>query len=237
MVIFILIVVIVILLAVIFTGGSGAILPQEVEKEQITTSYVEYVSQGIDSYEYCKEKFLTDEEKQVYDEMLNLIKENKNNKSLKISIDSDKAIQVYDYLMMDHPEIFWTAGPATNKHSISILNMYNNSKIEENCIKLANTFTDAIYTINTLDNDKDKVLYIKEIVENPTKYFIENFSEYQECVSFLGSSKGVMKYLLDRTHIKSSYIVTYTGRREYEYSLDVLLDDEWIKIEDVNVNE
>ena len=110
-----------------------------------------------DSVFYPYYELLTDDEKKVYDELLDAVKKYKELLIPSVEINSNELNDVYNALMYDHPELFWL----DTKYSC----ICDESNL---VLKIFINYTNVIKKINVARNEFDKE--VDKIVDEAKKY-------------------------------------------------------------------
>jgi hypothetical protein len=168
-------------------------------------------------YQYGR-NFLSDEEKKVYDEMLENAKGFK--KSFYIYPISEKSLyKVYPIFLNDNPEIFWIENlqyykSVINDYVVKIEFIYSVSETEKN--KRQEQIDDVVDAImkmvNQFENNYDKVKFIHDFIIINTEYDLKS-SDNQNIYSVLVNGRSVcagyartFQYLMNKIGLYTLYI-------------------------------
>lgn len=228
------------------------------EKEESTFSLTNFISNHIsspeediniskeslnmDGYYYCYEK-LTDEEKKMYEKILYAL--NKRLESIELESENEFDLSVvYQCVLADHPEIFYTEGFEYKEYenrknivkSFEPIYMMNVPEIDV-CKKRLEEFTARFMAkapVNGTEYDKAKYSY--DFVINNTEYD-RNVEYNQEISSILIYGKSVCngyakmyEYLTQKLGLCSTLVIGFAGSEAHAWNA-VKIDNKWYYVD------
>lgn len=205
-------------------------------------------------YEYYKENFLNEEQKQIYNNFKEATLQFKTEFYIgMIDITKEEVSNIYEFFLQDHPEIFWV-------HSFSMgLNNFNQdyvaklSKIEidyyftkEETIKklekMKLTYEPVIEEASKLSTDREKVKYVRDkimeigtpnLVRGPEAkdyYSMNSIFEYGKTMC-AGYACG-FKFIMDRVGVPAICVMYSTGKSEESHIWNMVkLDNTWYNMD------
>lgn len=188
------------------------------------SSYPVYAHQDV--YEYHKEEVLTENEKIVYDEIVEAYLQFRTEFSTSVKhLSVDELNNAFKAVILDHPEIFWTRTfSSTNFFSnvdISRIIRLNYFYSKDDAIKIKREiepkYNAIIEEAKKYNSDWDKIRYVHDkLIEIGTyeDYTNNEEGDFQSFVSIFRDGRTVctgyahaFKYIMDNLGIKSVVIV------------------------------
>ncbi len=173
------------------------------------------------SYYYSQ---LSEDDKQIYKEILSGL----NSNTAEIYLhgdDADRANQILQYVMRDHPEIFWSDGSATTTsysglHSYTV--MKANYQYDENArssmqAQIDQAVAECLSGISQDASDYDKILYVYEYIIHSVEYNLDASDNQNIYSVFVGKESvcaGYSKatqYLLQKLGVFCTYVIGTAG--------------------------
>ncbi len=189
------------------------------------------------AYEYHRENVLTENEKIVYDEILESYLQFRTDLSTSLDhLTVDELNNAFKAVILDHPEIFWTRTFA----STNIFGNVNTSRIirlnyfysKEDAIKIKEEiepkYNAIIQEAKKYNTDFDKIKYVHDkLIEIGTyeDYKSDEEGDFQSFVSIFRDGRTVcsgyayaFKYIMDNLGIKSAIIADINDENSSEES-------------------
>lgn len=163
---------------------------------------------------------LTETGKILYVEILAILQNHA--KDVSISIVNDDAVNVvFDYVLKDHPEIFWADGYKCSKHSIAgVLTditfsgnyLYDKAEVERRQAKINEYVNKCLANAPSSDDEYFAIKYIYEYIVEHTEYSRESPDNQNICSVFIdgksvcnGYAKAT-QYLLNKLGIECTFV-------------------------------
>ena len=204
------------------------------ENAGLTAENIEKVKkQQTNNYAYNR---LTEAGKNLYVELLMIV--NKEAEGVFVSTTDPKAIElVFDYLMMDHPEIFWvngyhyvnyTVGGVTDKIAFTGDYIYDMEEVQRRMAKIDEVVNDCLSKAPSTEDEYNAIKYVYEYLIANTEYVSDAPDNQNICSVFIGKKSvcnGYAKatqYLLNKMGIQCMLITgtvtttnAYNGRHAW----------------------
>lgn len=199
----------------------------------------------IDHNTYQYHYFLLNEkEKALYDEFYIATSTYKDRYTTKVTkFKKEEAERAFQYLIYDHPEIFWAKNYSLNvgdKYTYFKFSYeFNESEAKDKLKEMKKVYGPLIDAAKTKTSDREKVDYIyNELLTNSkySKYHPKDRFEYQSIVSIFTTRKTVctgfsygFKFMMDELGIPAVSIPDYTklGTKDSHIWNGVLVDGTW----------
>ncbi len=173
------------------------------------------------SYYYSQ---LSEDDKQIYKEILSGL----NSNTAEIYLhgdDADRANQILQYVMRDHPEIFWSDGSATTTsysglHSYTVMKanyQYNANARSSMQAQIDQAVEECLSGISQDASDYDKILYVYEYIIHSVEYNLDASDNQNIYSVFVGKESvcaGYSKatqYLLQKLGVFCTYVIGTAG--------------------------
>lgn len=173
------------------------------------------------SYYYSQ---LSEDDKQIYKEILSGL----NSNTAEIYLhgdDADRANQILQYVMRDHPEIFWSDGSATTTsysglHSYTVMKanyQYDANARSSMQAQIDQAVEECLSGISRDASDYDKILYVYEYIIHSVEYNLEASDNQNIYSVFVGKESvcaGYSKatqYLLQKLGVFCTYVIGTAG--------------------------
>ncbi len=173
------------------------------------------------SYYYSQ---LSEDDKQIYKEILSGL----NSNTAEIYLhgdDADRANQILQYVMRDHPEIFWSDGSATTTsysglHSYTVMKanyQYDANARSSMQAQIDQAVAECLSGISQDASDYDKILYVYEYIIHSVEYNLEASDNQNIYSVFVGKESvcaGYSKatqYLLQKLGVFCTYVIGTAG--------------------------
>lgn len=173
------------------------------------------------SYYYSK---LSEDDKQIYKEILSGL----NSNTAEIYLhgdDADRANQILQYVMRDHPEIFWSDGSATTTsysglHSYTVMKanyQYDANTRSSMQVQIDQAVAECLDGISQDASDYDKILYVYEYIIHSVEYNLDASDNQNIYSVFVGKESvcaGYSKatqYLLQKLGVFCTYVIGTAG--------------------------
>lgn len=196
-----------VMVGLMLLSGCGHILPDAKTKPIEQDSHFMYARTHLDK-----------QQKKDYDQIFNTLMDHKEKTSIHADSEAE-IIKVFDSVLADHPEIFWTSEfrYQTDKENTASMTFYpvyafDPSEIKEYNKQLKSISQQIVQGIDKNADDYEKVKYIFDFIINQTDY-ADNAPNSQNIISSLinktsvcaGYAKAV-QYLLAMLDIDCAFI-------------------------------
>ncbi|MCR5143688.1 MAG: hypothetical protein K6B67_00100 [Lachnospiraceae bacterium] len=183
---------------------------------------------------------LKDEEKKVYDQMLDCILKHEEKTTL-TTLDIEVVHKVFKIMMADHGEIFWVSGYTYNTYSIfgkvtSVEIAPNYIFSQEEVLQYQQEVDEVVVSwlsgISVNDSDYDKVKYVYETLINNVDYAIESENNQNILSVFIGRStvcqgySCAAQYMLRELGISSMIVSGVANDENHAWNL-IQMDGEY----------
>ena len=216
-------------------------------KKQVDTALA-YANQ-YQGFTYYRDQ-LKQEEQEIYDTIYYHLSKRDDSYGVEAK-DKDTLFQLYEYVLADHPEIFWEDGSSVSYTESSIggkttFEIYASKQFSDDDVrsyeKQLNDITEAIMNrVQQMDSDYEKVKYIYDYVIDHTSYQ-ENSVHNQTILSVFLYQSSVcagyaksMQYLLQKAGIPCTYLwggTTYSNE-DHAWNM-VKMDGEYYYLDATN---
>ncbi len=173
------------------------------------------------SYYYSQ---LSEDDKQIYKEILSGL----NSNTVEIYLhgdDADRANQILQYVMRDHPGIFWSDGSATTTsysglHSYTVMKanyQYDANARNSMQAQIDQAVAECLNGISQDASDYDKILYVYEYIIHSVEYNLDASDNQNIYSVFVGKESvcaGYSKatqYLLQKLGVFCTYVIGTAG--------------------------
>lgn len=176
---------------------------------------------------------LKENEKQVYKEILEGIRENRDEIYIHAS-DAERANEIFQYILKDHPDIFWCDGTMSattygGVESYTVLKpayTYDEASKETMKAEIEGAVSQCLSGISTEDSEYNKILYVYEYIVDTVDYDLEapdNQNIYSVFIHQRSVCAGYSKaaqYLLERLGVFCTYVTGITsGGQNHAWNL------------------
>ena len=217
-------------------GNAGETVNEvihEFKSRDIPYQKIEIKETSLENKFYYQQ-LTSDEERQIYQELLQGIQENTEDIYLHCT-DANKANTIFQNILDDYPEIFWCNGNATStSYSESMLKeayvlfnpkyIYNREEIEAKKQEIDASMQECFSNITADASEYEKIKYVYEYLINTVEYD-ESAPDNQNIYSALVGKSSVCagyarstQYLLEKMGIFCTYVtgttVDFSGKTE-----------------------
>ncbi len=205
------------------TDSSDASVFQGIGDALDNISYQEVTEEEDASVSYYYSQ-LSEDDKQIYKEILSGL----NSNTAEIYLhgdDADRANQILQYVMRDHPEIFWSNGSATTTsysglHSYTVMKanyQYDANARSSMQAQIDQAVAECLNGISQDASDYDKILYVYEYIIHSVEYNLDASDNQNIYSVFVGKESvcaGYSKatqYLLQKLGVFCTYVIGTAG--------------------------
>lgn len=176
---------------------------------------------------------LKENEKQVYKEILEGIRENREEIYIHAS-DAERANEIFQYILKDHPDIFWCDGTISattygGTETYTVLKptyTYDEASKETMRAEIEGAVSQCLSGILAEDSEYNKILYVYEYIVDTVDYDLEapdNQNIYSVFIHRRSVCAGYSKaaqYLLERLGVFCTYVTGITsGGQNHAWNL------------------
>lgn len=176
---------------------------------------------------------LKENEKQVYKEILEGIRENREEIYIHAS-DAERANEIFQYILKDHPDIFWCDGTISattygGTETYTVLKptyTYDEASKETMRAEIEGAVSQCLSGISAEDSEYNKILYVYEYIVDTVDYDLEapdNQNIYSVFIHRRSVCAGYSKaaqYLLERLGVFCTYVTGITsGGQNHAWNL------------------
>ncbi len=176
---------------------------------------------------------LKENEKQVYKEILEGIRKNREEIYIHAS-DAERANEIFQYILKDHPDIFWCDGTISattygGTETYTVLKptyTYDEASKETMRAEIEGAVSQCLSGISAEDSEYNKILYVYEYIVDTVDYDLEapdNQNIYSVFIHRRSVCAGYSKaaqYLLERLGVFCTYVTGITsGGQNHAWNL------------------
>ena len=176
---------------------------------------------------------LKENEKQVYKEILEGIRENREEIYIHAS-DAERANEIFQYILKDYPDIFWCDGTISattygGTETYTVLKptyTYDEASKETMRAEIEGAVSQCLSGISAEDSEYNKILYVYEYIVDTVDYDLEapdNQNIYSVFIHRRSVCAGYSKaaqYLLERLGVFCTYVTGITsGGQNHAWNL------------------
>ena len=176
---------------------------------------------------------LKENEKQVYKEILEGIRKNREEIYIHAS-DAERANEIFQYILKDHPDIFWCDGTISattygGTETYTVLKptyTYDEASKETMRAEIEGAVSQCLSGISAEDSEYNKILYVYEYIVDTVDYDLEApdnqniYSVFMHRRSVCAGYSKAAQYLLERLGVFCTYVTgTTSGGQNHAWNL------------------
>ena len=176
---------------------------------------------------------LKENEKQVYKEILEGIRKNREEIYIHAS-DAERANEIFQYILKDHPDIFWCDGTISattygGTETYTVLKptyTYDEASKETMRAEIEGAVSQCLSGISAEDSEYNKILYVYEYIVDTVDYDLEApdnqniYSVFKHQRSVCAGYSKAAQYLLERLGVFCTYVTGITsGGQNHAWNL------------------